>query len=470
MAFNLFGKSSVADLIIVNGQIYTQNPEDPWVSGVACKDGKVLAVGSRQEVEKFQGKSTEVLDLMEHFMTPGLIDAYGTPVLDVFRQCCIFLDEDQSIDEVLQTLGAQLGNDSGQDTFFAFGYGSNLLKDLSAKEATSLLDQVESTRTVLLLSKDGYGAWLNTPAMSMVQEAADEEAMEIITLPFTISVLNPFSYDVIQKAVVFQAWDYAAKGIAGLYNSGSPDVFDNIYQNVLVAMDQEGLLAQRHFGALTISSKINPEFVAHKLVENRIKCIELEELINFDTLKLQVNPSTLQAFDEKYIQNVILAALERGFNVEVDAQGRESVLATYQALSQLKVPVGQKSTILVAASEELGDEEKGSFILPANVVETTLVPPRESRAAAILEAMTLGSADKLGILDRLGTIEVGKYADFTIFESNPLEGNGLPQVSMTLVAGDVVYDKAEDQPEEWNRLVSQQNEFDGEETDRFEEE
>jgi len=463
MTFNLFGKSNAADLVIVNGRIFTQNPETPWATGVACRDGKVLAIGSQEEMERYQGKDTEVLDLMEHFMTPGLIESSGTPVLDVFRQCCLFLDEGQTINEILQMLSERLKADSGEDTYFAFGYGSDLLKDLSAQEATALLDQLEETRPILLLSKDGYGAWLNTPAMAMVRDAADEEAMEIITLPFTFSVLNPFSYDEIQKAVVFQSWDYASKGVTGLFNSGSPDVFDNIYQNVLVAMDQEGLLPQRHYGALTVSSNINPEFVAHQLVQNRTKCIELDELINFNTLKLYISSKNLDNFDENYIQRVILAALERGFDVDLEVTGKDCVLAVYQALSTLKIPVGQKGSILVAHSVTLSDDERNAFVLPVNVSETTLFPETDGSGATLLEAFTLDAAEKLAILDKLGTIEVGKYADFTIFESNPLEGNGLPEVSMTLIAGDVAYDKAEDHPDEWNRLVSQQNEYDSEE-------
>ena len=90
MVFGFFGKAAAADLVIVNGHIYTQDSETPWVDAVACKDGKVLALGTAGEMDAYQGKTTEVLDLQGHYMAPGFIDAYGTPVLDVFRQCCLF--------------------------------------------------------------------------------------------------------------------------------------------------------------------------------------------------------------------------------------------------------------------------------------------------------------------------------------------------------------------------------------------
>ena len=55
MVFGFFGKSAAADLVIVNGHIYTQDPENPWVEAVACKDGIVLALGTAKEMEAFQG-------------------------------------------------------------------------------------------------------------------------------------------------------------------------------------------------------------------------------------------------------------------------------------------------------------------------------------------------------------------------------------------------------------------------------
>lgn len=462
MVFGLFGKSTAADLIIVNGHIYTQDADMPWVEAVACKDGKVLALGNASELDTYKGKVTEVLDLQGHYMTPGLIDAYGTPVLDVFRQCCLFLDEAKSVDEIVSFISEQLAKDESEDTFFAYGYNSTLLKGLNPEEATALLDGLDTQRPILILSKDGYGAWINTIGLTMAKEAADEEAIEILSLPFTISVLNPFSYDEIQTAVINQAWEYSSKGYTGVYNSGSPDVFDNIYQNVLVAMDQEGLLPQRHYGSLSIMTGINPEFVGLKLLQNRTKCIELDELINFNTLKLYLTPSNQAIFSDDYLRAVFTSAMERGFDVEIQVTGKEVLLACLKTMSDLKISGMGKSCFTIAHNESLTDAERFAHLSPGEILEVGLTPVLSGSNQQTIESLTCGSAEKLAFLDKLGSIETGKYADFAIFESNPLEGNGLPAVAMTLIAGDVAFDKEEDHPDEWNRLVSAQS-FDDEE-------
>ena len=53
----------VADKIIRGGSIVTVNDAMPNVDAVAIKDGKILAVGSNDEIAKRQGAKTEIVDL-----------------------------------------------------------------------------------------------------------------------------------------------------------------------------------------------------------------------------------------------------------------------------------------------------------------------------------------------------------------------------------------------------------------------
>jgi len=69
--------TETADLLLLNGNIYTVNPENPTAEALAIKDGKILAVGTITELEKYRGDSTSVLDLAGQFTMPGFIEGHG---------------------------------------------------------------------------------------------------------------------------------------------------------------------------------------------------------------------------------------------------------------------------------------------------------------------------------------------------------------------------------------------------------
>jgi len=58
--------------------------------------------------------------------------------------------------------------------------------------------------------------------------------------------------------------------------------------------------------------------------------------------------------------------------------------------------------------------------------------------------------------ENLGSVEVGKKADFTVFEEDPLQKGKLPETFMTILNGDIVYDSEEDDINEWYELMTSQ--------------
>lgn len=65
-----------ADLILKNGRVFTVWDARPWVSCLAVKDGRILAVGEEPEITAHAGSNTEIIDLGGHTTIPGLTDSH----------------------------------------------------------------------------------------------------------------------------------------------------------------------------------------------------------------------------------------------------------------------------------------------------------------------------------------------------------------------------------------------------------
>ncbi|HPR24417.1 MAG TPA: hypothetical protein PLM92_04445, partial [Bacillota bacterium] len=177
MAFGIFGKKETADLIIINADIYTQDPDFPRARAVACKNGIIIAVGDKEDLLDMQTSDTFILDLQGKYVTPGLIEVNGSPVMNAFFECCFFLDPQMNEDEIKEALASRFslwsekissnaenadagftnsgltGSDSADsgladleeeasDVFFAYGYDPNILSGKKTEEAAHILDEI----------------------------------------------------------------------------------------------------------------------------------------------------------------------------------------------------------------------------------------------------------------------------------------------------------------------------------------
>jgi predicted amidohydrolase YtcJ len=68
------------EAVYFNGKIVTLDAAGSTAGAVAVKDGKVLKVGSADEIKKLAGPSTRLIDLGDKTVVPGLIDAHCHPM------------------------------------------------------------------------------------------------------------------------------------------------------------------------------------------------------------------------------------------------------------------------------------------------------------------------------------------------------------------------------------------------------
>ncbi len=68
--------ASSADLVLLNGRVYTLDPERPWAEALAARGEEIVAVGTTREVRRLAGPGTRVVDLKGRFALPGFNDAH----------------------------------------------------------------------------------------------------------------------------------------------------------------------------------------------------------------------------------------------------------------------------------------------------------------------------------------------------------------------------------------------------------
>src|SRR5574341_1791535 len=65
-----------ADLVLRNAKIWTVNPNQPEAEALAVQKGKIVAIGSATEMEKWLGNDTHVIDAAGRRVLPGFTDAH----------------------------------------------------------------------------------------------------------------------------------------------------------------------------------------------------------------------------------------------------------------------------------------------------------------------------------------------------------------------------------------------------------
>lgn len=72
--------AETADAIFINGKIATMDSKGSQVEAVAVKDGRLIAVGSTDDIKSSASSNTQVVDLHGRRVLPGLVDAHTHPL------------------------------------------------------------------------------------------------------------------------------------------------------------------------------------------------------------------------------------------------------------------------------------------------------------------------------------------------------------------------------------------------------
>jgi len=96
----------MADVIVSGGRIWTGEPGADLAEALAVRDGRVMAVGSAEEIDAVRGPATRVVDAAGGTVLPGLIDSHTHFLTGGFQLASVDLRDADTPEEFVRRIRA----------------------------------------------------------------------------------------------------------------------------------------------------------------------------------------------------------------------------------------------------------------------------------------------------------------------------------------------------------------------------
>ena len=303
--------TNAADIVFVEGTIYTVDPERTVAEAVAVKNGSIVFVGGNEVARGFVGPNTKVIDLGGRLMLPGFQDSHIHPMSGGIEAMSCDLNGLAGLPEYRGRIAEYAAANpnlpwitGGGWSMAEFGPGGIANK--------SILDELVPDRPVYLTSFDGHTGWANSKALEIAginNDTPDPAGGRIDRDPDTgeaIGSLQEYAMSLVRAHVPADTVDTRAAGLLYatkmLHEYGITSI-----QDASVGLD--GLQA---YAALEKRGKLNLRVVASQWWDKEGDMSQVDELIQrreqFTTERLRA--TTVKIMQDGVLENFTGAMLE----------------------------------------------------------------------------------------------------------------------------------------------------------------
>ena len=155
--------STSPDVVLVNGKVFTSNPEQPWAQAIAIRGDRVVAIGSNDDIAASAGSSTRRIDLGGRTVVPGFNDAHVHvgPRIEMFD---VEVPDDPGVEQVAAALrDATAGAPAAMP--LTLQIGRRTWDDPAVDRAW--LDKIVPERPVIMQMFTGHGKIMNSAALKL---------------------------------------------------------------------------------------------------------------------------------------------------------------------------------------------------------------------------------------------------------------------------------------------------------------
>jgi predicted amidohydrolase YtcJ len=173
---------STADMILHGGKILTVDDDFSTAQAVAIDEGRILAVGSDEDVMQFSGSDTREVDLGGNTVIPGLIDSHLHQLRGALNAQHVSLLEARSIEDVQAAIEERVGETTSGEWVQASSAWHESLLEEGRLPTVSDLDPVSPDNPVFI-PRGGHVATVNSAALEeagITEETEDPEGGVIV--------------------------------------------------------------------------------------------------------------------------------------------------------------------------------------------------------------------------------------------------------------------------------------------------
>ena len=162
-----------ADLILIHGKILTVDAKDSIAQAIAIRSGKIVAVGTDQQILQLGGQSAKVIDLHGKTATPGLIDTHAHIATGGYEALySVSLSDAANIGEVVSRIQAAAAKLKPGEWLTGAGWDEGKLAERRYILASDL-DQASPHNPVWLMHTTGHYGAANHQALRLAHITAE---------------------------------------------------------------------------------------------------------------------------------------------------------------------------------------------------------------------------------------------------------------------------------------------------------
>ena len=167
--------SNDADKIFINGLIYSIDGKNSVYESMAIKDGRIVALGSNEEVGNYFTDKTERVDLKYRIALPGFIDAHcQIPEKIMIKKDGLSLFDASNPRQYLKLIQSYIDSHPEEKIIYGVGWkssdfegtenDSNRYVEVFKGPNKKWLENIKTDKPIVLKSCDSHALWLNKEA------------------------------------------------------------------------------------------------------------------------------------------------------------------------------------------------------------------------------------------------------------------------------------------------------------------